>query len=193
MQRLAVAALDIEGAGAHAVDAHDDRDALALLVHVLLDLEHALPDRIALVARVDDARFAVEADGSTILRWIADERRNTAIPAEVCERLAFRALPPRQMVLVPDHQAAAQRQVRLAVAGRGDECGGQPLFVVDARGVHDLRELREVDRGDGRTWGRPGWWHRSHRGDANTDAPAFTSRCAVCAAHRVSARIVVWR
>src|SRR5213593_465118 len=187
MQRLAVAALDIEDAGAHAVDTHDDRDALALLVHVLLDREHALPYCVPLGAVIDDARLAVEADGSTIPRWIADERRDAAVLAEVRERLALRALPPREVVLVPDHQAAAQGEVRLAVAGRRDERGRETLLVVNARRVHDRGELDEVDVSDGRWWGWPGCWRRSHRADAITLALRTTLATTAPRGHRPTA------
>src|SRR3954471_4020683 len=47
--------------GAHAIDPHDNSEALLLRIPVLLDLQHALPDRVTLRPALDKPGLAVEA------------------------------------------------------------------------------------------------------------------------------------
>jgi len=54
------------------------------------------------------------------------------------------------MVFVPHHQAALQGEIWLPPVRRRDEAGGERLFVIGARVVHDIGERREIDLGDRR-------------------------------------------
>src|SRR5207244_10551886 len=90
-----------------------------------------------------------------------DPHRDTLVLPEVRHGLAAGgALPPREVVSVQHHRAAAIRQVRRAVAGGRDQRCRERALVVGARVVHDLRKLSEVYAGDGRRTGRGSCGHR---------------------------------
>src|SRR5207302_11038819 len=173
--RLSLTSLDVEWARADAIDPHDDGDSLLVLVHVLFDLSHVTPYPLADLRIGDDLRGAVKAERAPIARRITNEDRDARVRADRVVRLALGAFPPGEMVFVPDHQAALQREVRLTVVRRRHEPGRERLLVLRARVVDDVGERSQVDRGD---W-RDRWTRRSgrHLADRNTAASRTISVC----------------
>jgi hypothetical protein len=109
-------------------------------------------------SRSSDPRFAVEAQASPVAHHVSHQHGRPRIRAHSGLGLGASALPPREMVGVPDHEAALQRDVGLAIIRRRDHAGALTAVAVGPGVVDDLGELREVDRGDGRGGG-----HRRRR------------------------------
>ena len=159
--RVSLPLLNVERTRAHTVDANENRDSLAFLVHVLLDLEHAVPNPERELGIVDDPGLTVEAERAFVSRWITNEDRDLRIPGEGAVGLALRALPSCEVVSVPDHEASLQRDIGLTLVRRRHNARGETPFVIDTRGVDDLREGQKIDLGHG--WDRRGGGHPARR------------------------------
>src|SRR2546428_1412667 len=123
-----LAALDVELPGAHTIDAHEYGDAVLLRIGVLLDLDDTFPHALAKRGIVDDARLAVEAQRSPVPRAVPHHDRDLWIRAHRGLGLCAAALPPREVVGVPDHEAALQRDVGPSVVRRRDHPGVLPAL-----------------------------------------------------------------
>ncbi len=100
--------------------------------------------------RTDDARLAVEAQRSPVPRAVPHHDGYLWIRAHRGLGLGAAALPPRDVVGVPDHEAALERDVGPSVVRRRDHPGVLTALAVGPRVIHDLGELEQVDRGDRR-------------------------------------------
>src|SRR6266480_2858193 len=107
--------LDVERTGTDAINANQNRDPLAVLVHVLLHLKHAVPDPLREFGIVDHSCLAVKAERALVSGRVANEHSDLRITRQGLVGLALRSLPPGEVIRVPDHEASLQGDVRLTV------------------------------------------------------------------------------